>query len=332
MSILAAELKWYRSAVVTNTASNGGKLSINEVVGGVKNNIFPDVSQAERLAGLIRYRKVFAKLTNAANEVLVNPAFHLRDFTPADDRVEIFVGTQTDTEGDITGSEQMYGVGALSANVSAGATQIVVTIEDASQVIFEASGNTIHIGDDTNGEYHTNVDVISTSGDQITLELDAGAQLANAYTTANDTTVSSIIDAGLSELEPTIGTVVATSAGTGDYDSSGSNITGHNIGTVEDTLTLTFTSATAFDCTDAAMSALGSGNTSSDFSPVNTDFSVPYVTVLAAGWSGTWQAGDTLTIPTHPAAQGLWLKQTVPAGTVSFSGNNFVLRFGGESA
>ena len=334
MSIVAAELKWYKSEVVTNTNTNGGVMSNNEIIDGVKNNIFPDVSQAERLAGIVRYRKIFAKLTNAADEVLINPGFHIRDFTPAQDRVEIFLGTHTDVQGDITGSERHYGAGALTADISAGSTSFAMTLEDPSQNIFEPTGNTVWIGNDTNSEYHTNVSA-SVSGDQVTLTLDTGAQLANNYTVAENTVVSSVIYGTLTELKPVIDPVVVNSAGSGDYDDSeatGYPVEGSNIGSVEDTFTLTFTSATAFDCVGAVSGNVGSGNISSDFAPVNTAFSVPFFTLRAAGFSGTFAAGDTIDIPTHPASQGIWCEQTVPAGTNSFSGDNFKLRFGGESA
>lgn len=331
MSIVASELKWYKSQVITNTSTNGGIMSINEVVDGVKNNIFPDVSQAERIAGLIRYRKIFAKLVNAANEVLINPGFHIRDFTPAQDRIEMFVGTNTDVQGDITGSERTYGAGGLTSDVTAGTTVFALTLEDPSQDIFEATGNTVWIGNDNNSEYHTNV-AASKSGDQVTLTLDTGSQLANNYTTAQNTVISSVIYGTLTELKPVIDSVTATTASDGDYDDTGTPVEGSNIGAVEDTFTLTFTSSTAFDCAGAIAGDVGSGNTSSDFAPVNTDFAVPFFTLRAAGFTGAWVSGDTLVIPTHPASQGIWCKQTVPAGTDSFSGDNFKLRFGGESA
>lgn len=329
MSIIASELKWYKSTVVTNTATNGGKMSNNQIVDGVKNNVFPDVSQAERLVGITRYRKVFAKLTNAADEVLVNPGFHLTKFTPAQDRVELFVGTHVDVEGDITGSEQKYGAGSLTSLITAGDTEIVITLEDPTQAIFEATGNAIYIGDGTNSEYHTDV-AASQVGDQVTLTLDTGVMVANNYAVI-DTFVASVIYGTLTELEPTASGVTVSSVA-GLYDDTTYPVEGSNIGSIEETYTITFTSATEFDCTDAGAVVRGSGNTSSDFAPTNTVFSVPFFTLRSAGFSGSFLLGDTLTLTTHPASQAVWCKQTVPAGTNSFSGDNFTIRFGGESA
>ena len=60
---------------------------------------------------------------------------------------------------------------------------------------------------------------------------------------------------------------------------------------------------------------VATGATGTDFSPMNPLFSVPYFTLPAAGWSGTWQTGDTLSWSTAPADMPVWLSRTVPAGT-----------------
>jgi hypothetical protein len=41
----------------TTPAQNGGRMASTQLVSGVKNNLFPDVSQAERLAGSVKWRK-----------------------------------------------------------------------------------------------------------------------------------------------------------------------------------------------------------------------------------------------------------------------------------
>jgi len=340
MSIISSELKWYKSETVTNTSANGGKMSTNEIVDGIKNNIFADVSQADRLSGKIFYRKVFGKLTNATSypsdlEVLINPVFHLKTYTPGQDRVEMFItaSPHTDTQADILGTEDMYGAGVLTSDVTAGATSFAMTLEDASQVIYTATGNCVYISDGTNQEYHTNVDA-SKSGDTVTFTLQTpGDVIANSYTAATPTLVATCYYGTLTELTPTFDALTATTAGDGDYTASG-NLVGNNIGAVEDTYTITFDNADniSFTCTNSAAQTVGTGNKNSDFQPTNTDFSVEYFTLPSAGWTGTWAQNDTLTIPAHPASQGIWLKQTVPAGCNSYSGNNFYLRFGGESA
>lgn len=330
MSIIAGELRLYKSSVVNHTTANGGKLSTTEVITAIKNNTFSDVSQADRLAGVVRYRKVFAKLTNIANEILFNPKYHLKTFTPGEDYVEMFLGTQIDTQVDIIGTERKYGSGSLKTNVSAGATEFICTLEDSTQNIFETTNNTIFISDGTNEEYFTNVSASKTGAD-VTLTVDTGFALLNDYLASN-TSVASVIFTDATTLIPTFESVIATTAGDGDYNDTTNPLEGDNNGGIEEVFTLTFTSATEYTCVGAFVGEVGSGNITSDFSPINTDFSKPYFILRLGGWSGSWVSGDTLEIQTHPAACPLWLKQTVPAGCASYSGNNFSIRFAGESA
>lgn len=55
MPILDNEIVWRPAALMSDTtpAQNGGRMGYAQLVSGVKNNLFPDVSQAERTAGSI---------------------------------------------------------------------------------------------------------------------------------------------------------------------------------------------------------------------------------------------------------------------------------------
>lgn len=341
MSIIASELKWYKSETVTDTTANGGKMSTVEVVDGVKNNILPDVSQAERLSGFslltynARFRKIFAKLENAIAypttlEVLVNPVFHMKTFTPGEDWVEIFEGTQTDTQNDITDTEERYGAGALTSDITAGATTFDMTLEDATQVIYTATGNSVYIGNGINQEYHHDVDA-SKTGSVVTFTLDTGDMVANNYTATTPTLVATVIYGSPASLTPTFETITTDSAA-GTYDDTTHPPVGNNIATVEDTYTIEFTSTTAFTVTNTNSDDLGTGNITTDLQPTNSVESLPYFTLKWEGWSGPFVALETFTLTTHPASKGIWVRQSVPAGSNSFSGDNFYIRFGGESA
>ena len=135
MSITTAELKFYKSAAVNDTTSNGGVMSANAIADGVKNNVFPDVSQAERTAGITRYRKIFFKVASAENLALQNPRVFVEKHTPGEDRVLIFPGTQTDTQNDIA-TPNLYGAGQLKTDVSVGATSCVVITENGADTTF----------------------------------------------------------------------------------------------------------------------------------------------------------------------------------------------------
>jgi len=331
MSITSAELKIYKAATINDTAANGGKMSSNQATSGIKNAILPDVTQAERNAGLTRYRKVFFKNANSSNLVLYNGEIHFTKYTQGEDYVVMFAGTQTNTQGNITGSERVFGAAPLNANVNAGESSLVANVEHLNVNDMFVDGDKVFIGTGVSGsdtyEYGTISGEVVVSGELCTINLNS--QLSNSYvtTTAN---VASVYEYG--DVEPSFDNWNETAAGDGTYDESGSPPTLTNIGTIEETWTVEFTGATTFNVSGAAVGSIGSGNTSSDFSYTNPNVGGKYFTLLAAGWSGTWASGDTITFKTHPASVPVWLKQVVPAGAASQSGNTFKINFAGESA
>lgn len=316
MPIASAELKLYKSSVVTNESGNGGRLSANEIVSGVANNLFPNITEAQRTAGITLKRKSFRKIANDADTAASNGKFYIKDITPGGTRAVLYAGTQRDTQGDLTGSERKYGAGRLAADVSAGATTLVVDVEpdNGAANIFQA-GDTLYLSDGSNDEYVT-IDTggVSWSVDQATITLAAGT--LNSYLAATPTTVSSCLEAA--SVVTSFDNWVETST-SGTYDEAGSPPTLDNIGTIEETWTLTFTSATDFSVVGDTVGSVGTGSTAGDFAPVNADFSKPYFTLLAAGFAGTWAIGETIVFQTHPAAFPHWCDLIVPAGTASYS-------------
>lgn len=312
MPILSAELKLYKSQVVANDPTNGGRMSAIEIVHAVKNSIFPDASEAQRTAGFSDKRKVFFKVENDADLAAGNVKNWIDDITPGGTRVVMTAATQKDTEGDLTGSERKYGAGRLNANVSAGATAIVVDAEPgaAADSIYQDS-DTLIISDGTSEEFATiAVGGVAWSTDQATITLTTG--LLNGYTAAANTKISSIIE------NATIVTVVdnfVETTAAGDYDEATYPVALDNIATVEQIWTLTFSDATNFSVSGDTLGVVGSGTVGGDFTPVNPDFTKPYFTLLAAGFSGTWANGETIVFETHPAAVPLWLLRDIPAGT-----------------
>lgn len=326
MSIISSEIKLYKSAVVNDTSTNGGKMSSVLIPSGVRGNLFPDVHEDERLSGIVRWRKLFVKIENDDDLIAANVRFFMKNPTPAQDYCFFIEATQTNTQGNITGSERKYGAGSLHSDVSAGGTTIVVDVEDPSLNIFASTGNTIWLSDGTNEEYHENVSA-SLSSSQYTLTLATGDSLQNSYSTTNDTKVASVFER--TEVKCTQDNWSVSSAN-GDYDYTNHPLDLDNIGTIEDVWTFIFTSASEFNCSGAEVGSIGSGNVTTDFSPINSDFGKPYFTLEAAGFSGTFQSGDTITVATHPASLPIFIKQTVPAGAAS-AANSFTLRFRCES-
>jgi len=120
-----------------------------------------------------------------------------------------------------------------------------------------------------------------------------------------------------------------TSAGT--YDETTYPVTAHNDGAEEDTITITFTSASLFNVAGTNFGSLGTGfSTAAVCEPTNPETGIKIFTLLSAGWGGTWVSGDTVVFSLHPAAQSIWLKEVVPASTAQEANNLLVLGFYSE--
>lgn len=337
MSILNSELKIYKSEVVNETTTNGGRLSSTQVVSGVSKNVFPAVSKTDRTAGLNTFRKLFAKNASADNLTLMNPQLWLDIVTAAGDAVGFFPATsQRDTFADISASlstYDWYGCAELKENVLTGASTLTVTVEVDEFVgdyeIFK-TGYKIRVTDKElptsvsgNEEEHT-ILLVSYDGNDVTITLD-GTTIGNDFSAAN-TRVMSLYEPD--DIECSLEDVVVTSAG-GSFDSN--EFIHDNIGCIEQDWTITFTSSTSFTLYDEDMAVVATGSVSTLFAPVNADFSSPYFQIPASAFSGTFSAGNTITFTTHPAAAPLWECRIVPAGTASLSGNKTTLVFNGES-
>lgn len=338
MPIQDSELKFYKAASVNDTGTCGGKLSAVEVVSGVKNNTFPDISQAERSAGTSRFRKIFAKVASAENLAFQNSKIFLERSTPGDDRVVMFPGTQTNTKAELTGTERLYGVGKLQADASVGASSVTVTTEAGADVIFQNSdlirvSNQDGVNDNTGKEEWIRLASsggVTWNGDQATLTFVSGTVLANAYT-ATTTRVASVIEAGT--IQPTVTGWSETSA-SGTYNEGTHPVIPNSIGTIKETWTLTFTNATSYTVIGSMVGSVGTSSIGGgDFAPDNPNFtSHPYFTLKDAGWGDTWAPGDTIIFSTTPSAYPIWLKHIVPAGANSISGNAMRYAIAGESA
>lgn len=328
MSISASEIKLYRSSVVNNVSTNGGGMSNVEIVSNVLNNLFPNVTQAERTAGVTRYRKAFCKLHDSGDETLYNHRTWIKTQTPAADYIQIKQGTNTDTQADASSYTDWLGCGRLNAAASADATSIDVLFETNSGIGSPDATNTqlAWISDGTNEEFIT---VIGASwvSNVATLTLQNG--LSYSYDTYGNagTVVAGVIDFG--DTTSSVDNIVVTSS-SGNFVES--YLTVANIGCVEDSWTITFTSATAFTCSGANTGSVGTGNVTDDpFAPSNPAGG-NYFSIAAAAWGGSWASGDTVTFDTHHAAHAIWIKEVVAAGTASYSNNNPTLRQSGESA
>lgn len=336
MPILDHEIVWRPAAMMSDVtpAQNGGRMAGTLLVSGVKNNLFPDVSQSERTAGAVKWRKAFIHVNSAQDTALLNVRLFLDALTPAGDFVVFYPGTQTDTEDQLTG--RPYGIGTLYEAAPSGTTQIKVVCEHQAEYAtlkpFRV-GDRLRVADrpSTGGagnEEWVTISAISYGQDFATIDIEPA--LNHAYAMSN-TVVSSVYE--LASVSATVNDVVLTSAsGTLDAATVGA-VVAHNKGAVEETWTLTFTSPTAFTASGITVGPLGSqGSISADYSPINPVTGTPYFTIRSTAWGGTFDANDTVTFTTHPSAIPIWYRRHVPAGTASLANDFCSLAIHGESA
>jgi hypothetical protein len=324
MAITAADLIWSPSLLISDTtaASNGGRPNESAaIVSGVKNASFPDLSLAQRTAGLTQWRKLFLSVRDDGNLPLVDVLISLRAPTPGDGAVLLYPGTLTDTQD--TRSSRPYGVGVLAADADADDTSISVTVEDAAWA--SASPNPFQVGDivriDTRAaaadvgtvEYRT-IASVSYTGAALTLGIDA---LENSYTAADGVNVAAVLEAG------TLQTAISAKSVTGGvlFDDTTYPITAPQIGSRYQTWTITLTNAAtgALSIAGDTLGTIGTGAAGVNLSPANP-LGGTYFTVLADGWdlSGA-DDGDTLVFTTTPAITAIWLEWEVPAGAAATS-------------
>lgn len=334
MSIQREELVYRKAAVNSDGAANGGRMTATEVVTGISNNVLPHITKQERTNGITRYRKIFLHVANTENLTYIAPSVFVDKFSVGDDMVAIFEGSQTDTQASITGSERLYGSGSLDTSVSIGGSTIKVATEDAALDIFK-NGDKIRITDmasveaGTGNEQELTISSVPTySGSVATFSV---AETLDYNFAASTSRVMSLIKP--TDMSTAVESFVDTTAGSGVFNDVANPVVVPNQSGVQQNWTLTVDAGgTTMTVVGDIVGNLGNFSIGSDISPANPDWIAPYFTLPAAGFSGTWAAGDTITFTTVPNALPLWIKQIVPAGANDLSNNLFSIGTDGESA
>lgn len=330
MAVLSSEVIWRKSATVSGASSNGGRMSTAIVGDNVKNGLLPDQTSSQLTAGATHYRKIFIHIASAEDRTFTETKVGVNFLTPGGDRVLIFSGTQTNTQGDLTGSERVYGVGTLYADVSTGGSSVQVDADDAADAIFQ-DGDLVRIADtdedNTNGNAQfIQVTTVSWNANRATLTLNG--TLDHDFTVAAGTRVSSVIEVG--DIEPAVSAFTVNSVA-GTYDDTTYPPVPKSIGSVQQDWTLTFTSATTVTIVGDTVGNLGSFNITADIEPIFTALGAPYFRLLVDGWGGTFTTGDTITFTTAPAATPVWCKRVTPAGTAVQTDNYVDLFIQGDA-
>ena len=314
MPILDTEVSWRASAIVNNTGTNGYRMG----AANLATLDFGEVNPALRATGGAIYRKVFPHINDSENGSA--SAGRIWTWAPATGDVSLYwhAGTQTDTQADLTGSEDLYGAGYLETGVAVGATELDVVVRDGTIPIFR-DGDTVCIAEvgtaPEDGEYEkaTISGTPVVAGDVVTITLAAG--LGSGYSTG--AYVASILETGA--VAAAADTAVVTST-LGTFDVA--DVVPHNQGAAYEQITLTFSSSTAFAAAgDTITGSLGSGNTTSGITLVDPRNGQTMGTIPAGAFGGTFANGDTVTFWLRPAAWPAWAKLLIEAGAAPFAQN-----------
>ena len=314
-------------------AQNGGRMNPNSVIAnGVKNNLFPDVGESERINGATAYRKAFFALTNTDLDGLSNARVLMDALTPAADSAVFYAGTMTDTVDQLVASgRRCYGAATLSQDIAADSVVLNVQFENTVVAGLQPirAGDQIRItsrrvGETSGAEFFATVQgVVYTGADA---EITVAAPLAPMA--ASGALVSSVYNAV--EMRSTNTAPVLTSAA-GVLNVTGPLVTS-NRGVIAQAWTVTFTSASNFALAGDGLGAgVQTGNIYADFAPLNPN-GQPYFRIPQAAWSGTFSAGDTVEFSTSPPAIPVFYRRDVPAGTGTLAGNSISLALQGEIA
>jgi len=318
-----------KSIVVGSNANNGGRMSYNQVTSNVLNNMFNNITQAERTAGATKYRKFFMRNKNSAGETAANSRFWISSRSTGGDYFRIKEGTNSDVQSDAEGYSNWLGTGYLTAPLSADSTTFEALFDTSDGVY---NGSLIRITDNSGGEEFLTIENpggISWVGNTVTIVVTTPVR--GTYPASQNSLVMGVIDQG--SLVASSDSWTETSV-LGTYDEANYPIETNNVGTVEDTWTLTFSSAVAFSVSGTNSGAIGSGTTGGDFSPINTNVGTGdyYFILRAAGFSGVWVLGETITFSTHHSSKSVWIKEIVPVLTGSKANNVMKTKFYAEGS
>ena len=328
MPIESTDFIWRKAANTSDAtaANNGGRMSSTAIADNVRNALFPDVTQAQRDNGATHWRKAFIHVASSTTIELLDAKVYVAEPTPGDDFVTIHPGTQSDTQATMIGRE--YGAGPLYTDASIGADAITVIPDgygDLGSLAPFQAGDLIRVSDGTNTEFHI-IGTVTDNSTHLSLALN-GSVLEFGYTQANDTVISSVIEQA-SVVASAGNFTLTTTSGTPDQAA----VMGSNKGAVQDTITLTFTSASGFTAAGVILGALGTGTTGATFQPSNAGVGAPYFSIPSTAWGGTWASGETVEFDLEPASIPIWYRREVPADSGSLAGNSVVVGITGESA
>jgi len=117
MTITALDLKFRQSERMTDFTDGGGRMGATEIVSGVMDNVFSDLSDADGLRGDVSLRKIFAQVNSANTDTYLGPFFFLTDL-PLNANVDVLAfqtKSATDERADARNYYENYRVRGVKA-------------------------------------------------------------------------------------------------------------------------------------------------------------------------------------------------------------------------
>lgn len=95
MTIGSGDIKFLKSEVFLDTSDGGGRVTATEVVDGVSNNMFPDISELDRTYGRVSLRKVYVAVDTSTGDSYYGSHMIVSKM-PADPRVSVTIFSTQD--------------------------------------------------------------------------------------------------------------------------------------------------------------------------------------------------------------------------------------------
>jgi|WetSurMetagenome_2_1015567.scaffolds.fasta_scaffold01555_11 hypothetical protein len=156
MAIDAANLKWYQCTTWTEGSSHGGAIDTGaQITDNTMNNIFDNVTNAERIAGMTDYRKIFFR--NENSDSYTYPKGWISSQTPATNSAVWIV---------CTGSKSLQGSDvALSGTATFAASTSITNLSDLTTEVRPGDW----VFNSTNDTYTSAQQIASMTTNSITL-------------------------------------------------------------------------------------------------------------------------------------------------------------------
>jgi hypothetical protein len=104
-----------------------------------------------------------------------------------------------------------------------------------------------------------------------------------------------------------------------------------NKNSIRERWALIFTSSTSFNIVGEVSGVIGTGNISTDCTPINPTTGEPYFIVLAAGWGSGWATNNVLRFNTDAAHAPIWVARTTISGAATHNDDSFKIEARGDA-